>query len=140
MPPLKERREDIALLITFFLKTDCRWGRNGRIETDARQILLDYDYPGNIRELRSIIRSAANLAQDQTISVHTLPDYLRTRKVTPRKLYIPDSESMTSLAAVEKAHILKIYRQMGKNKTRTAKVLGIAMNTLWRKLKAFGVD
>lgn len=137
LPPLRERKDDIPLLINLFLEKDSDLRGDMPIKEDAMQLLLEYDYPGNIRELKSIIQSAVNLAQGKPISVPSLPDYLRRRKT--RRSVSPQSTSPMSLAQVEEAHILKVYHQMGKNKTRTARQLGIASNTLWRKLKTYHV-
>jgi len=101
-------------------------------------LLLDYDYPGNIRELKAIIQSAANLAQGRPISPNFLPKHLRKRvsRVKPRS----NSTSIAPLAEVEKGHIFEVYDQMDKNKSQTARVLGIGLNTLRRKLESYGID
>ena len=108
------------------------------IEEDATQMLLDYDYPGNIRELRTIIQSAVNLAQGGPISPSSLPEHMRKRvsRVTPRS----NSESIIPLAEVEKSHILEAYDRMDKNKSHTARALGIGLNTLRRKLESYGIE
>ena len=102
------------------------------------QMLLDYDYPGNIRELRTIIQSAVNLAQGRSITPSSLPGHLRNRvsRVTPRS----DTFSIVPLAEVEKNHILEVYNRLDKNKSQTAKALGIGLNTLRRKLESYGID
>ncbi|MEE8540370.1 MAG: sigma 54-interacting transcriptional regulator, partial [Desulfobacterales bacterium] len=140
LPPLRERKEDIPLLIDHFLKKDSNQPVNSRIAEESMRLLLQHDYPGNIRELKSIMQSAVNLSQGQVITIRSLPDYLRRRKPKSRTAKTQESEPFASLKQVEKAHILKVYDQMGKNKTRTAKMLGIGMNTLWRKLKVYEVD
>ncbi len=140
LPPLRERKEDIPLLIDHFLKKESIQPVNSRIAEASMRLLLQHDYPGNIRELKSIMQSAVNLSEGKVISIASLPDYLRRRKPKSRTVKTPESEPLASLKQVEKDHILKVYNQMGKNKTRTAKMLGIGMNTLWRKLKVYEVD
>ena len=140
LPPLRERKEDIPLLIDFFLKKDRPLAENSRISEDALRLLMEHDFPGNIRELKSIIQSALNLSQGKVISATSLPDYLRRQKSKAARPKARESEPPGSLKQVEKDHIIKVYYQMDKNKTQTAKVLGIGLNTLWRKLKAYGVD
>ena len=138
LPPLKQRKDDIPLLISSFVEEFC--GRSGiDIGEEAMSILMAYDYPGNIRELKSIIQSTVNLAQGKTIAVKSLPPHLRKLKTNSTRDETMESETIVPLEETEKAHILKVYRQMGKNKTRTADVLGISLNTLRRKIEAYGV-
>jgi DNA-binding NtrC family response regulator len=80
LPPLKERKEDIPLLLTAFLKEFCGPG-GADIEEDAMSVLFNYNYPGNIREFRSIIQSAVNLAQGRPISINHFPAHLRKKSV-----------------------------------------------------------
>jgi DNA-binding NtrC family response regulator len=139
LPSLKERPEDISLLIEHFLR-ECGASQGSLgMEDEALEILMAYDFPGNVRELKSIIQSAANLAQGQGISIDCLPEPLRRRKFTAvRRRVYPETSSLL-LADVEKQHILDIYEKMGRNKVRTARALGLGLNTLRRKLKAYDV-
>jgi len=140
LPPLRERPGDIPLLIARFL-ADLPGGFADRhIEDKAVSLLTTYDYPGNIRELKSILHAAANLAQGGPISPGHLPDPVRTRK--PASVSAPELNSGTPvfLSENEKAHILYIYRQMDENKSRTARILGISINTLRRKLESYAIE
>ena len=139
LPPLRERKEDIPLLADKFLKefSDVSWKE--AISEEAGILLMNYDYPGNIRELRSIIQLAVNLAQGGQISVSCLPAHLRKRKPVARSYSQKESSSIAPLEEVEKAHVLKAYEQTGRIKTQTAKLLAIGLNTLRRKLNAYGV-
>ena len=139
LPSLREREEDIPLLINKFLEQDCKNTESCHLEEDVMYLLLDYDYPGNIRELKSIIQSTVNLAQGMPISINYLPDYLQKRKSISKRKPTSKSESIVPLAQVEKLHILKVYYEMEKNKSQTAKILGIGLNTLRRKLRSYGV-
>ncbi len=137
LPPLRERTEDIPLLVDRFLK-DVRGAQNHTSVTpDAMCCLLEYDYPGNVRELKSIIQSAANLAQGQPIESRNLPDAIRTKTTATCVEENPVLE-IVPLAKVEQDHILTLYNQTGRNKSKTARLLGIGLNTLRRKLKAYG--
>jgi DNA-binding NtrC family response regulator len=102
-------------------------------------MLTHYDYPGNIRELKSILQSAVNLAKTRPIAPdHLLPSVRSRNKVSAD---IPlNAEQPLSLAENEKAHILKIYRHTGENKSQTARLLGIGINTLRRKLESYGME
>jgi len=139
LPPLRERSGDIALLTRYFLKRYRPAGLQAAIDDEAMCLLLEYDYPGNIRELQSIIQSAANLAQQGPILPACLPESLRRPPARIRCSPPPDPGAVVSLAQLEKAHILKVYERLGQNKSRTARVLGIGLNTLRRKLKSYGM-
>jgi DNA-binding NtrC family response regulator len=140
LPPLRERPEDIPLLANRFLDEFCPPTLRCRIDEEALDLLRQYPYPGNIRELRSVIQSAVNLAQGGAITSGLLPAPFRENQ-KPRPAAPPDDESDTdlSLADMEKTYILKVYRQLNQNKSQTARRLGIGLNTLRRKLKNFGV-
>ena len=137
--PLRERREDIPLLINVFLR-EFRGDLTGQdVEEDALDILLGYDYPGNIRELRSIIQSSCNLSQKKPIGARYLPEYIR--KSRPKAaVQAGRTGPIVPLAEAERVHILQAYEETTRNKLRTAKLLGIGLNTLRRKLASYGVD
>jgi DNA-binding NtrC family response regulator len=139
LPPLREKKADLPALINSFVAEYCGSG-GADFNPQVMSLLLAYDYPGNIRELKSIIQSAVNLAQGKMISVKCLPDHL-TKQKSQRVAATPsDSEPVLALAEVEKSHILMAYRRMHKNKSRTARLLGIGLNTLRRKLESYGVS
>ncbi len=139
LPPLRERPGDIALLARFFLKRYRSSELQPQIDDEAMCLLLEYDYPGNIRELQSIIQSAVNLSEQGPILPAHLPEPLRRPAARMRCTPPPDPGAVVSLAQMEKAHILKVYERLGQNKSRTARVLGIGLNTLRRKLKSYGM-
>lgn len=140
LPPLREREEDIPLLVDKFLKEYCDSRQHCGIEETAICLLMEYEFPGNIRELRSILQSAVNLAQGRPISAEILPDHLRKRKAVSQCEQQVGSESIIPLAQIEKSHILSVYNQLNLNKSKTAKLLGIGLNTLRRKLKSYGIE
>lgn len=141
LPPLKERKEDIPLLIHHFLKEFCCPAGNITAEEEALPLLLAYDYPGNIRELRSILQSAVNLAQGKPISIPFLPGVLRTQKQIIKKDSLSEEAGpVMSLLDVEKSHIIKIYERNSRNKIKTSHFLGIGLNTLRRKLELYGIE
>ena len=135
--PLRERKEDIPLLINKFLNEQNAGTGDSKVKEEVISILMDYDYPGNIRELRSIIQSAVNLAQGKAIAAHFLPEHMRKHKKVKREIKKSKGTSVT-LAKVEKTHILETYEEMNRNKTQTARTLGIGLNTLRRKLESYG--
>lgn len=140
LPPLRERPEDISVLIDFFMSEISEISRERHIEDEALSMLLAYDYPGNIRELKSILRAAANLAQGRPISPSHLPAAVHVRKPGPAVTKAVSSGTAVSLSENEKAHILNIYRQTAENKSKTARLLGISINTLRRKLESYHIE
>ena len=138
--PLRERREDLPALINAFLR-EFR-GEIGAdvLEEETLEILINYDYPGNIRELRSIIQATSNLAQKRPIGAKHLPDYLKGRKKTALRAPATADGPIVPLAETERIHILKAYEGTNHNKLQTAKLLGIGLNTLRRKLASYGIN
>ena len=103
-------------------------------------ILMQYDYPGNIRELKSIIRSAVNLAGGKTISVKSLPKQVVRKTANILRPRQQPTKPIQTMAELEKAHILKTYQMLKNNKAHTARVLDIGVNTLRRKLQSYGIQ
>jgi len=102
--------------------------------------LMAYDYPGNIRELKSIVHSTLNLSQGHHISKAFLPkNVIRAKKVSITKQYSA-TQPLLPLELIEKNHILNVYHQTDQNKSKTARILGIALNTLRKKIESYGVE
>jgi two-component system response regulator AtoC len=139
LPPLKERKDDIPLLAIRFVEEFGGPVETDGIEEDAMALLMNYDYPGNIRELKSIIQSAMNLAQGKPISAKFLPTYLERLKPLSTVQHRSGLVHMISLKEMEREHIQRVYNRLGQNKSQTAKLLGIGLNTLRRKLESYGV-
>lgn len=140
LPPLRERRDDIAPLISRFIGEMEPERRPRGIEPQVLGILTAYDYPGNIRELRSILQAAANLAQGGSISTPCLPGYLREVKEKPDQSAGTPESAGQSLADMEKACIISVYENSGCNKAQTARQLQIGLSTLRRKLELYGIE
>ena len=137
LPPLRERPEDIPLLIDHFTR-EIRGSGPADIEDDALAGLMKYDYPGNIRELRSILQSAVNLARGAPLALAHLPEHFRERRRPAGTEDTPAAGDILPLHQVEKRHILDVYARLDRNKTQTARALGIALNTLRSKLESYG--
>lgn len=131
IPPLRERREDIApLAIHYLRKLSERSGIAGlSISTEAMDVFLDYSWPGNVRELENVLERAIVLSRNNRIELSDLPRDLR--------LGCPCSQhsSALTLRSQEERYIVEILRQNNGNQTKTAEMLGISYATLWRKLK-----
>ncbi|RJQ80854.1 MAG: sigma-54-dependent Fis family transcriptional regulator [Desulfobacteraceae bacterium] len=138
LPHLRERKDDIPLLIDGFLKEFCGPG-GAELEPETMGFLMAYDYPGNIRELKSIIKSAVSLAQGQPIHIACLPPQLQKTPHNPASAR-ESSAALPTLAQLEKEHILKVYRMRNNNKAECARALDIGINTLRRKLAGYGVS
>ena len=140
LPPLRARLDDLIILAEEFLRRHGSEHTAHAIEAPVWTQLRAYGYPGNVRELQSIICYAANLAGDGPISVHTLPSYMLTAAKKHLHAAVTPADTVMPLAVIEKEHILHVYKMMGGNKLQTGKVLGIGLNTLRRKLKSYSVD
>lgn len=139
IPPLRERREDVLPLAREFISRTCKENACGpcSLSSEVLDHMLAYDWPGNVRELENAIERAVILAENQpTIRVQDLPAEIRGHTAVHSA---SDSERIATLAEVEKHHILQTLERLGDNRKETAKVLGIAENTLWRKLKSYGL-
>ncbi|MCC9601766.1 sigma 54-interacting transcriptional regulator [Stieleria sp. JC731] len=142
VPPLRERGNDIVLLAEHFLAGfNEKMGRRINSITPAAQtMLLDYRWPGNIRELRNVIERAVVLnATDSIDAQHLLLTPATVGGASP-EIAMSDSPVEISLADLEKAHIERILRHTDGNKSRAASILGIERSTLDRKLKKFAKE
>jgi DNA-binding NtrC family response regulator len=133
VPPLRERRDDLAALAEFLLaKHAAEMGRLALpLEPEALARIQAYAWPGNVRELENTLQRALVLAQGDRIGMADLPQELRDPPAGPA---CPWGESAT-LAEVESAWIKRVLERCGGNRTQAAKILGIDPSTLWRRLK-----
>ncbi len=138
VPPLRERKDDIPLLMTSFLTLFNKENDKSLegFSNGAKKALLSYDWPGNIRELRNSIESAVVLSRSSVIEVEDLPPSVRLAD-TSAQLSL---EVGITLAEAEKQLIISTLAQCGGNKTRAAEVLGIGRKTLHRKLQEYQID
>lgn len=139
LPPLAERRDDIPLLAFYFLrKHAAHIGRTvDDIEPAAMAALLDYDYPGNIRELENIMERAVTLAHDEKVTKANLPPALVEKSV---HVVREEAGRLPTLEEREVDYIRYVLERSGQNRTQAAKVLGIDRVSLWRKLKKYGME
>jgi len=135
MPPLRERREDIPLLISHFLKIYQEMNNKviDGISEDVLDILTDYQWPGNVREIKNVIERAVVLTQDRIITQKDLPENISKEKVEERKLTIPFG---TPLREIEKKIIIETLRRSKGDKEITANLLGITPRTIYRKMNS----
>jgi len=139
LPPLAERRDDIPLLAFYFLRKHAtRMGRAvDDIDATAMAALLDYDYPGNIRELENIMERAVTLAQEEQLTIASLPPALVEKAV---HVVREKAGRLPTLVEREADYIRYVLDRSGQNRTQAAKILGIDRVSLWRKLKKYGME
>jgi two-component system response regulator HydG len=137
LPPLRERKSDIPLLVTTFLEKFSGDTDTAREMTeDAMRRLMAYDWPGNVRELENAIERAVALGSGPFVSVHDLPSNLQY----PTTERAPAKEEMLPLEELERRAILSTLRQTGGDKQAAARALGIGKTTLYRKLKQYQIE
>jgi two-component system, NtrC family, response regulator AtoC len=134
LPPLNERKEDIPLLVKHFIKKYSLAFHKPvvDIQSQALQLLINYSYPGNVRELENIIERAVALTDSEHIRVPDLPEDLQQLE-----LDIIQGEGLLSLEEIEKRHIARVLEKTGYNKSLTAQILNVPRTTLWRKMKEY---
>ena len=144
LPALRDRKEDILLLMEHFLNMYSKHMNKPMkgISTEAREFILKYDYPGNIRELENAVKRALTLSRDKEIQPWDLPEDMCTicregSKVGERLSY---SEPLpTAMSLFEKQYVSKVLEETKGNKTLASKLLGISRKTLWEKCKLYGL-
>ena len=141
LPPLKDRKGDIPLLISHILKRLCaiRDTMVEKFSNDAMEVLLNYEYPGNVRELENIIEHALIVCQDKIIERNHLPLSLQAGISAP----LPQEETRPfdkEIEFSEKSFILDVLRKNNWNKGQTAAALNMNRTTLWRKMKKYNIS
>lgn len=140
LPPLRDRRDDIPLLAYYMLRKYSKIiGHDVKeITPEALQRLVEYDFPGNIRELSNFIERGVALSSGPELGIEHLPQSLGALTV---RVFTPEiATSPTTLEEQETEHILSVLKMADGNRTKAAKMLGIDRVSLWRKLKKLGID
>jgi NtrC-family two-component system response regulator AlgB len=125
LPPLRERPEDIPLLVQHFLK---KFGNPGEMSADALVAMKAYSWKGNVRELENVLERAGLLAHSERVEMHHLPEEFQTLS----------GKQPLSLEEIERQHIIKILR-VAKDLEEASSILGIDPATLWRKRKKYNL-
>jgi PAS domain S-box-containing protein len=142
IPPLRERREDIPLLLDHFIERINlkRSKQIKKVSSSALKTLFDYDFPGNVRELENIIEHATILTKGIEIQSRHLPSYLkRKHEVSPAAAALSKGEDMSVLENVERDLIVRTLERHKGRTAAAAKELGVHRSTLWRKIKRYGI-
>jgi DNA-binding NtrC family response regulator len=136
IPPLRERKEDIPLLVQYFIR---KFGQENNkvvkgIDEEAMKVIMDYPWYGNVRELSNVIERAVVLCNSDTITLRDLPDRIKTHPETF------SNNLKDTLSQYEKKIIIERLTQYNWNKEETARSLGIDIATLYRKMKRLGIE
>jgi DNA-binding NtrC family response regulator len=145
LPPLRDRREDIPLLASYFIKLFTeRNGKTVRLASNALDAMKQYSWPGNVRELKNMLERAMTFNDTGVIQFEEL-EFGETEdscsiQPSPPASPRPLSGGDASLDFMEREHIIKVLKETGGNKKRAAEILGIERRTLYNKAKRLGID
>jgi DNA-binding NtrC family response regulator len=138
LPALRQRRDDIPILVDHFLKRHAQNNTAKTVNKDAMDLLMRYDWPGNVRELENVMERALILDESGVIGPDDLPEKIRFGHSQRGSLVI-DTPTLT-LDELEKEYILKVLNHTRWQKKRASEILGINASTLYRKLLGYGLD
>ncbi len=142
VPPLRERTDDIPLLVRHFLQAAGRkFDKPLRgVTRDAQKIFLKYEWPGNVRELENVLESAGLVCRKDFVDVPNLPKVLRDfAPASPPPPFLR-RDSLSTLEDLERDYIQYLLRTTRRNLRRTAKILGISRTTLYNKIKKYKIE
>lgn len=137
LPPLRERGDDIELLVDHFLGHDCE------LDDDARLALIHYSWPGNVRQLINTLQRASVLADDRHITLDDLPADLRCQSSASKHDGTPQGSALPavgSLIALEREHIAEVLHREKGNKSKAARALGVERRKLYRMMEKLGIS
>jgi two-component system, NtrC family, response regulator AtoC len=139
LPNLKERKEDIPLLVESFL---ARKTKTKHLSPEALQVLMTYDWPGNVRELEHVIEGAIALSHADVVEPKDLWMNVALSAAPPQPglSELPQAESLMTIEDLEKLHIERTLKHLRWNRVKTAKALGITPKTLYLKIKRYNIQ
>lgn len=139
IPPLRERIEDIEVLVKHFIKKyrEKYMTIANKISRDALLILKEYEWSGNIRELKNVVETMVSLTPNEQIQVENIPRFIYNTKDENEDLFI--GNSIVTLEELEKKYIIYCLKKTGINKKETARLLGISEKTLYNKIHKYKI-
>jgi two-component system response regulator PilR (NtrC family) len=139
IPPLRDRRDDIPLLVDHFLRIATeRCGRRKTVSREAMEFLSSYDWPGNVRELENIVERACILQEGDDILAEDLPEKVRHHSQERRKIVM--QETQMTLDELEKEYLVSVLEETNWQKKKASAILGINASTLYRKIQRYGLS
>lgn len=142
IPPLRDRMDALPALVNHFIsRHNLQYGKQVRgVDNEAAQYLRQYPYPGNVRELESILAHAVIMSEGELITASALPDYVRHGIALRPALAYDEADRVPTLAEMEARHIRYALEVLKGNQSQAAKKLGISRSTLWRKLREYNIE
>jgi transcriptional regulator with PAS, ATPase and Fis domain len=141
VPPLRERREDTAVLIDYALHNiEKETGRIMTVSDEAQGILLQYTWPGNVRELIGTIRRAAIMCDGDVITIDDLPLHLRGGLTLTTGQTCSDKSLDDAISELEKGMIIDALKRAQGSQAKAAKLLGISERSIWYRVKKYAID
>ncbi len=140
LPPLRERMDDFPLLVNHFIeKFNAKFNKNiKQFSSSAYDLIIDYNYPGNIRELENVIEHCFVLCSGEIIQVECLPKRLREQK--KEIVNVNQTNIQNGFKNAERDFIISVLEKNNRNRTKAASELNINPSTLWRKMKKLGIE
>jgi PAS domain S-box-containing protein len=141
LPELKDRHVDLPILIGHILRrlSAASGSRPPEVSEKVMEILLNYHYPGNVRELENILEHALIICQEETIQLTHLPEYLPARPLARKAISLAPAGPGFPLENKEHAELIAALQQFSWHRQKTARALGVDRTTLWRKMKKYGL-
>jgi len=142
VPPLRERREDIPLLMEHFLREFARETAREVLEVnkEAMDVLYNYDWPGNVRELKNLIERLVIMAPSHRITAEDIPAYIRGAAPAQTRDLFKSDLLKEARSHFEREFIIRKLKEFGGNIARTAEAIGIERSHLYRKIKSYGIE
>jgi len=137
LPPLKERKEDIPLLVDHFLKNG---SKSARVSSQTLQLLIKYSWPGNVRELRNSLERAAVMCKNGAIKPYHLPENIISTHNTFNMSASQELSLNEQLAEIEQGMIIEALHRASGIQVKAAELLGIKQRSLWHRIKKYGID
>ncbi|MBA4390537.1 MAG: hypothetical protein C0399_06340 [Syntrophus sp. (in: bacteria)] len=140
VPPLRERQEDVAVLMDYVLHNlEKETGKIMMFTDEARSILLSYKWPGNVRELIGVVKRAAIMCDSNLITIDDLPLHLRGDALPVGQVY-SDKSLDDAISELEKHMIINALKKSHNSQVKAAKMLGIAERSIWYRIKKYEID
>ncbi len=142
IPPLRERQEDIPLLVQYFLHSVCQeYGKPDKdLSPEAMELLVEYQWPGNVRELRNVVERMVIMVATRTIHHFDIASSLRQVEAKREVWPTPDGTLRDARSRFEREFILRRLEESQWNVTKAAERLGIERSNLHRKIRAYGIE